>query len=200
MKKTLLWFSFLLPPSLPFIPPPSLSFSLPPFLSTPSNHSKKLSMSSTTDLSTRIAIVTGASSGIGEAIVTGLSKGGCKVALAARRGPVLEALKAKLVAAGVPPENLLCVPTDVSVRSSVQSLVSAAEDSLGPVDVMVNCAGVMYFTLMKNANMDEWDSTIDVNIKGVTNGFGCIIPKFLEVRRGGGEGGGGAHTHPFFTL
>jgi len=134
--------------------------------------------------SDRVAIVTGASSGIGESIVTGLATAGCKVAMAARRLPILEALKAKLVAAGIPQENLMCVATDVTQRVSVQALVDAAEEGLGPVDILVNCAGVMYFTLMKNCNQDEWDQTIDVNVKGVTNGFGAILPKFLSRSKG----------------
>ncbi|GMI26616.1 hypothetical protein TeGR_g4850 [Tetraparma gracilis] len=135
-------------------------------------------------LSGKVCIVTGASSGIGEAIATGLISCGASVALAARRGPVLEELKAKLVAGGVEEARILCVPTDVAVRADMENLVATAETTLGPVDILVNCAGVMYFTLMKNANLDEWDRTIDVNIKGVTNGFGAIIPRFVAQGKG----------------
>ena len=84
------------------------------------------------------------------------------------------------MAKGVKEDKVICCKCDVSSRTDVLSLVDAAESSLGPVDILVNCAGVMFFTLMKNCNMDEWDRTIDVNIKGVTNGFGAVLPKFLE--------------------
>jgi NADP-dependent 3-hydroxy acid dehydrogenase YdfG len=140
-------------------------------------------MSSTTPLAGGVAIVTGASSGIGRCIALTLAKAGCSVALAARRLPLLESLKTEILAA-CPTVKVVCVATDVSVRSQVQGLVDTAESELGPVTIMVNCAGVMYFTLMKNCVMDEWDKTIDINIKGVTNGFGSILPKFLERKVG----------------
>ncbi|GMI20794.1 hypothetical protein TrRE_jg9950 [Triparma retinervis] len=132
----------------------------------------------------RVACVTGSSSGIGSAIATSLALAGCSVALAARRLEVLEKLKSDLVAKGVSPDKIICCKTDVAVRQSVIDLITSAESSLGPVDILVNCAGVMYFTLMKNCNMDEWDRTIDTNIKGVTNGFGAVLPGFLQRKRG----------------
>ncbi|GMI30380.1 hypothetical protein TrCOL_g10468 [Triparma columacea] len=132
----------------------------------------------------RIAIVTGSSSGIGQAIATTLALQGCSVALAARRIEVLEKLKSDLVAKGVSSSKIICCKTDVAVRQSVLDLVSLTESSLGPIDILVNCAGVMYFTLMKNCNMDEWDRTIDTNIKGVTNGFGAVLPLFLSRSNG----------------
>mmetsp|Transcript_14869 Transcript_14869/g.30588 ORF Transcript_14869/g.30588 Transcript_14869/m.30588 type:complete len:259 (+) Transcript_14869:77-853(+) len=132
----------------------------------------------------RIAIVTGASSGIGEAIATSLATQGCSVALAARRLEVLQNLKATLIAKGVSESKIICHKTDVASRESVASLVAAAESQLGPVDILVNCAGVMYFTMMKNCNMDEWERTIDVNVKGVTNGFGAVLPSFVERGKG----------------
>lgn len=60
---------------------------------------------------------------------------------------------------------------DVTQRQSLLDLVTEAEEKLGDVDVIINCAGVMYFTEMKNALMDQWEQTVDVNCKGV-----CVLP------------------------
>ena len=68
----------------------------------------------------------------------------------------------------------------MTVASDVQALFDAAKDAYGHVDIMVNCAGVMYFTLMKNNNLEEWTRTVNVNCMGVTNGFGACLPHFLE--------------------
>ena len=68
-------------------------------------------------------------------------------------------------AASEPSAKSLCVITDVTVRAQVVALMTAAKGAFGKVDILVNCAGVMYFTLMKNALYDQWDQTIDVNCK-----------------------------------
>merc|ERR1712054_76087 len=58
----------------------------------------------------------------------------------------------------------------------VKALVEAAEEELGPVDILVSCAGVMYFTMMANAHVEEWDRTVDVNCKGLLNCLSTIFP------------------------
>ena len=75
--------------------------------------------------------------------------------------------------------------TDVTDKNQVEALVHAANDELGPVDIVVSCAGVMYFTMMANAQTDEWDRTVDVNCKGLLNCLSSIVPGMLS--RGSGH-------------
>ena len=128
----------------------------------------------------RVVVVTGASSGIGAATAKMLSGEGAKVALAARREEALRGVQAGLEAGA---ESLVC-PTDVTNRGQVQALVERTEDDLGPVDALVNCAGVMYYTLMKNVRADEWERTVEVNCKGALNCVGAVLPGMLGRGRG----------------
>eukprot|EP00658_Telonema_sp_P-2_P040220 TRINITY_DN28770_c0_g1_i3.p1 TRINITY_DN28770_c0_g1~~TRINITY_DN28770_c0_g1_i3.p1 ORF type:complete len:265 (-),score=76.82 TRINITY_DN28770_c0_g1_i3:158-952(-) len=132
-------------------------------------------------LAGKVAVVTGASSGIGKAIVLALAAEGAAVAMGARRLELLEDLCKQIEEAG---GRAIGVQTDVTKREDVLKLVGSAEENLGPVDIMVNNAGVMYFTMMKNCNMDEWERTVDVNCKGVINGIGAVLPGMLERKIG----------------
>jgi NADP-dependent 3-hydroxy acid dehydrogenase YdfG len=96
-------------------------------------------------LRARVAVLTGASSGIGAAVARALAREGAHVALAARRKDALLEVQAGLEDGA----RSLVVPTDVTDRTQVGRLLSRAEDELGPVDVLVNCAGVMYYTLVR---------------------------------------------------
>lgn len=124
--------------------------------------------------------MTGASSGIGAAVARALGGAGARLALAARREEALREVRAGL------PDNVesLVHPTDVTDRGQVGALVGRVENELGPVDVLVNCAGVMYYTLMKNVREDEWDRTVEVNCKGALNCVATVLPGMLERRRG----------------
>ncbi|KAL7531657.1 hypothetical protein ACHAXR_005541, partial [Thalassiosira sp. AJA248-18] len=82
------------------------------------------------------------------------------------------------------PGTLHFTQCDVTQRDSVCNLVKEAEEKLGDVDVIINCAGVMYFTEMKNALMDQWEQTVDVNCKGVLNGIGAVLPKMVSRGKG----------------
>ena len=128
----------------------------------------------------RVVVVTGASSGIGAATARMLADAGAKVALAARREDALLGVRDGL---GTGAESLV-LPTDVTDRGQVKALVDRAEDELGPVDVLVNCAGVMYFTLMENVRADEWDRTVEVNCKGALNCVGAVLPGMVGRGRG----------------
>lgn len=137
-------------------------------------------------LAGKVAVVTGASSGIGRAIVLSLIEAGCNVAMGARRMSELEKTR-EIVAKACPrsPSKTILVSTDVTKREEVAALVDATETSLGPVDILINCAGCMYFTLMKNVMWDQWDAQVDVNAKGTMYGIGTVLPKMLE--RGSGH-------------
>lgn len=133
-------------------------------------------------LSDRSVIITGASSGIGDAAARRLAHDGAKVALAARRTDRLEALKDAIEAEG---GTAIVVPTDVTDRQQVQALVDATVEAFGQVDVLINNAGLMPLSLMKNTHEDEWEQMVDVNIKGVLYGVGAVLPLMLE--QGGGH-------------
>ena len=125
-------------------------------------------------------MVTGASSGIGAAVATMLSGEGAKVALAARREDALRGVQPGSEAGA----GSLVHATDVTDQDQMGALVERAEAELGPVDALVNCAGVMYYTLMKNVRAEEWERTVEVNCKGALNCVGAVLPGMLERGRG----------------
>jgi NADP-dependent 3-hydroxy acid dehydrogenase YdfG len=129
----------------------------------------------------KVAVVVGASSGIGAAVARTLSREGAHVALAARRKPELLEVQESLEENG---SRSLIAVTDVTDREQVKDLVDLTEDELGPVDILVNCAGVMYFTLMKNLREDEWERTVDVLCKGMLNCVGAVLHGMLDRGRG----------------
>jgi thioester reductase-like protein len=129
----------------------------------------------------KVAIVMGASSGIGAATATALAREGCHVALAARRLDALENIKKRMV---IREGKVICQKTDVTDKAQVAALVSAAEKDLGPVDFFISVSGVMYFTMMKNVQTEEWDRTVDVNCKGLLNVISSTIPSMLERGKG----------------
>lgn len=133
-------------------------------------------------LTGRVAVVVGASSGMGAAIAAALAREGCHIALAARRTDALEAVKRRLV---VREGKVIVKQTDVTDRSQVESLMRAANDQLGPIDILISCAGVMYFTMMANVQTEEWDRTVDVNCKGLLHCLSSTVPGMLK--RGSGH-------------
>lgn len=134
-------------------------------------------------LSGQVGIVTGASSGIGAAVAVALARQGCAVALGARRLDALESVKRKVLAAA---PNAKCIirATDVTNNTQTEALIHAANEELGPVDILVSCAGVMYFTLMANTQTDEWTRTVDVNCKGLLNALAPTVPGMVSRGRG----------------
>jgi NADP-dependent 3-hydroxy acid dehydrogenase YdfG len=127
----------------------------------------------------KVAVVVGASSGIGAAAARALSREGARVALAARREDALEEVRESLDGA-----KNIAVPTDVTHREGVRTLVARAEEELGPVEVLVNCAGVMYYTLMANVREEEWERTVRVNCQGALHCVGAVLPRMLSRGRG----------------
>ncbi|CAA9433579.1 MAG: 3-oxoacyl-[acyl-carrier protein] reductase [uncultured Rubrobacteraceae bacterium] len=128
-------------------------------------------------------MVTGASSGIGAAVARALSREGAHVALAARRSEALREVQAGLDQQCGAAKSLV-MPTDITDRRQVKSLIARTEQDLGPVDILVNCAGVMFYTLMKNLQEDDWERTVDVNCKGALNCIGAVLPGMISRGRG----------------
>ena len=133
-------------------------------------------------LQDRVAVVTGASSGIGAAVAKALNAEGARVALAARREEALQEIQAGLENGDG--QKCMVVSADVTECGQVRSLVARAEEELGPVEILVNCAGVMYYTLMKNRREGEWERTVEVNCKGALNCVGAVLSGMLERERG----------------
>jgi len=134
----------------------------------------------------RVAVVTGASSGIGAAVAVSLAKEGAHVVLAARRRDALESVKNRCnLVAGGRGAQVLIHETDVTDKTQVASLMRTVGESLGPIDILVSCAGVMYFTLMANVQSEEWERTVDVNCKGLLHCLSFTVPGMLA--RGSGH-------------
>ncbi len=131
----------------------------------------------------RVAVVVGASSGIGASVARALANEGAHVALAARRRDELLEVQAGLNQHRGKAKSLV-VPTDVTDRAQVKSLIARTEHELGPVDVLVNCAGVMFYSLMKNLHEDDWEQTLDVLCKGMLNCVGAVLEGMLARGRG----------------
>lgn len=142
----------------------------------PDNASRKdIAMNTTTrpDITGQVVIVTGASSGIGESTARHLAARGAKLVLAARRTDRLQRLVDDIRAAG---GEAIAVATDVARRDDVERLAAAAVEAFGRIDVLVNNAGVMPLSPIARLKVDEWDRTIDVNIKGVLYGIAAVLP------------------------
>ena len=134
----------------------------------------------------RVAVVTGASSGIGAAVAVALAKEGAHVVLAARRREALNSVKHRCeLVAGGRGAQIIIHETDITEKTQVASLMRVATESLGPIDILVSCAGVMYFTLMANVQTKEWERTIDVNCKGLLHCLSAVVPAMLS--RGAGH-------------
>ncbi len=127
--------------------------------------------------------MTGASSGIGTAVARALAHEGAHVALAARRRDALLEVQTGLDQRCGKARSLV-VPTDITDRRQVKALVARTEEELGPVDILVNCAGVMYYTLMRSLDEDDWERTVDVLCKGMLNCVGAVLGGMLERGRG----------------
>ena len=125
-------------------------------------------------------IITGASSGIGEATAKKLSQEGANVVLSARREDRLNSLKDEIVKNG---GMALVVPADVTNKEDFKKVVSSTLEEFGSIDGIINNAGLMPLSYVKNLHTDEWDKMIDVNIKGVTNGVSAVLPTMMEQKK-----------------
>ncbi|WP_323844611.1 SDR family oxidoreductase [Microbulbifer magnicolonia] len=133
------------------------------------------------NIANKVVVITGASSGLGEATARHLASFGAKVVLGARRTDKLEKIAGEIRAAGGQAEYL---KTDVTVPSEVQSLVDKAVSAYGKLDVIVNNAGLMAIAPMSELKVEEWDRMIDINIKGVLYGVAAALPVFQRQKSG----------------
>jgi NADP-dependent 3-hydroxy acid dehydrogenase YdfG len=133
----------------------------------------------TQGMNDKVVVITGASSGLGEAAARRLAQGGAKLVLGARRLDRLQALANELSL-----EPGAAVQTDVSKYNDVKRLVDHAVKSHGRIDVIINNAGLMPQSLLESLKIDEWDRMIDVNIKGVLYGIAAALPVMKAQKSG----------------
>jgi NADP-dependent 3-hydroxy acid dehydrogenase YdfG len=129
----------------------------------------------------KVVVITGASSGLGEATARHLSAQGATVVLAARRTNRIKSLADEINNNG---GKALAITTDVTELDQIKKLVDKAVEEFGRVDVMLNNAGLMPFSPLERLKVDEWDQLIDVNIKGVLNGIAAALPYMKEQKSG----------------
>jgi NADP-dependent 3-hydroxy acid dehydrogenase YdfG len=129
----------------------------------------------------KVVVITGASSGLGEAAARLLSAQGATVVLGARRADRLKSLIDELTGNG---GKALSMVTDVTHCDQLKRLVDAAVEKFGRVDVMINNAGIMPRAPLERLTIDDWDRTIDVNIKGVLYGIAAALPHMIRQKSG----------------
>lgn len=129
----------------------------------------------------KVVIITGASSGIGEATAKLLAAKGAAVMLGARRTEKLETIVNEIKQAGGRADYRV---TDVRSLQALQDLVHAAVAAFGQVDVIFNNAGIMPNSPLSALHVQEWYDTIDVNLKGVFNGIAAVLPLFNAQQHG----------------
>ena len=129
----------------------------------------------------KVVIITGASSGLGEATARRLAKNGAKLMLAARRENRLQKLVSEIEQDGGTAKYQV---TDVTDRSAVETLVKATKEAYGKIDVLVNNAGLMPLSPLAEIKVEEWEKMVDVNIKGVLYGIAAVMPVMLQQESG----------------
>ena len=129
----------------------------------------------------KVVIITGASSGIGEATALKMAKEGAKVVLTARSKTKLKELAKKIKA-----DNgiALVVTADVTKSKDFKKVVDKAKKEFGSVHILVNNAGLMPLSYIEKLKTDEWNTMVDVNIKGVLNGVEAVLPTLIENKGG----------------
>ena len=134
-----------------------------------------------TNIAGKVVVITGASSGLGEATARHLVSLGAKLVLGARRTERLDQLVADIKAAG---GEAVAVTTDVTKLPDVKKLAGMAVKQFGRVDVWVNNAGLMALAPLAKGLVSEWDRMIDINIKGVLYGIAAALPDMQKQKSG----------------
>lgn len=129
----------------------------------------------------KVIVIAGASSGIGEASAKLLAKNGNKLVLGARREGNLKEIVSQIQSNN---GEAVYQVTDVTNNQQVESLVKLAITTFGRIDVMINSAGIMPHSLLKDKRIQDWDRMIDINIKGTLYGVGAVLPYMNEQKFG----------------
>ena len=129
----------------------------------------------------KVAIVTGASSGIGYATALALSRVGAKVAAGARRMDRLESLQSEITKNG---GEVFIQKLDVTIKSECDVFADAVMKKWGTIDILVNNAGLQPLSFFKNLKVEEWDKMIDVNIRGVLYCTAAVITHMVNKKSG----------------
>ena len=135
-----------------------------------------------TELANKVAVVTGASSGIGAAIAKSLASHKINIVLAGRNEARLKDVATEITTQY--DVNVETHITDVTSRSSVSDLIDFTKQTFGQIDILVNSAGQMRSSSVTEGDVDAWDTMIDVNIKGTLYGINAVIPEFLAQSSG----------------
>jgi NADPH:quinone reductase-like Zn-dependent oxidoreductase len=135
----------------------------------------------TTNIENKVILITGASSGIGEATARLLARKGGKVLLGARRTNRLEKIVAEIREDGGTAHHR---ELDVTSLDDVKAFAALAEEKLGTIDVLINNAGIMPLSPLHELKLGEWNQMIDVNIRGVLHGIAAVLPKMRERKSG----------------
>jgi len=125
----------------------------------------------------KVVAITGASSGIGEAIAILLAAHGAKVVLGARRKDKLEQLAEKITQSG---GAVTYMEMNVKSREDVTGLVALAEQQFGKMDVLINNAGIAQLSRVEDLDVAGWEEMIDINLKGVLYGIAAALPVFKQ--------------------
>ena len=133
------------------------------------------------NITNKVVVITGASSGIGEGTAKLLAEQGAKVVLGARRLNRINAVVQEISATGGKAIGFAC---DVTKRAEVEALVQKAVDSFARIDVIVNNAGITPIAPIDALKVDEWDRQIDVNIKGLLYGVAAALPHMQKQKTG----------------
>lgn len=134
------------------------------------------------NISGKVIVITGASSGLGETTARHLASKGANVVLGARREERLKDISNDINKQGK--GKATYIKTDVTKKNEVQALVDKAVNDFGKLDVMINNAGLMSIAPLSEVKVDEWDSMIDINIKGVLYGIASALPVFQKQESG----------------
>ncbi|MEB6378997.1 SDR family oxidoreductase [Leclercia adecarboxylata] len=135
----------------------------------------------TENITGKVIVITGASSGMGEAAARHLAKQGARVVLAARRAERIDIIAQDIIGQG---GEAIALATDVTHLEEVKKLIDTAVAKWGRIDVLINNAGVMPLSSLDQARVDEWDMMIDVNLRGVLHGIAAALPVMKAQKSG----------------